>query len=346
MSSDNAVIAEGLIKNYVTYTRRGFFRKERKVIHALRGVSFRVRWGEVFGLLGPNGAGKTTTVKIITTLLLPDGGKAYVNGFDVVNDPIKVRESIGVVLNVERGFFWKLTGRENLKYFGMLRGLKGRELEEAINRVVRLVGLDRLKSVDKLYEEYSLGMKARLALARALLHDPPILILDEPTLGLDPPAAREIRELLIRLAKDEGKGVMVTTHNMFEAEIICDYVAIISSGKITAQGTIHKLKRLVADKIPISIKFSGRTSMSTDTLTELLSKVTLSPHIHVKEVKEGFEARILVENGSEEKTIASSINALISKGFTIRRAEVMEPSLEDVFISVTRGGKENAIING
>jgi ABC-2 type transport system ATP-binding protein len=163
----HAVLVEGLVKNYVTYARKGFFRKEKRIIHALKGVSFNVRWGEVFGLLGPNGAGKTTTVKIITTLLLPDGGKAIVNGYDVIREPIKVRASIGVVLNVERGFFWKLTGRENLKYFGMLRGLKGKEFEESIDRVASLVGLDELSAIDKLYEEYSLGMKARLALARA-----------------------------------------------------------------------------------------------------------------------------------------------------------------------------------
>jgi len=345
MASENAILAEGLRKDYITYVRRGFFRKRKRVIHALRGVSFRVRWGEVFGLLGPNGAGKTTTVKIITTLLLPDGGNALVNGFDVVKDPIKVRESIGVVLNVERGFFWKLTGRENLKYFGMLRGLKGKDLEEAIDKVVKLVGLDELKSIDKLYEEYSLGMKARLALARALLHDPPILILDEPTLGLDPPAAREIRELLVRLAKKEGKAVMITTHNMFEAEIICDYVAIISSGTISAQGTVHELKRLVADKIPVSIKFSGKIPANLNDVNKLLFESTLSPHIRIKEIKDGFEARILVDAGDEEKAIASSINALVSKGFTIRRAEVVEPSLEDVFIAVTKGDEKNAVLN-
>ena len=345
MSLENAVIAEGLVKNYITYSRKGFFGKQKRVIHALRGVSFRVKWGEVFGLLGPNGAGKTTTVKIITTLLLPDFGKALVNGFDVVKNSIKVRESIGVVLNVERGFFWKLTGRENLKYFGMLRGLKGKDLEKAIDRVVKIVGLDELKSIDKLYEEYSLGMKARLALARALLHDPPILILDEPTLGLDPPAARGIRELLVRLARNEGKGVMITTHNMFEAEIICDYVAIISSGKISAQGTVHKLKRFIADKIPISIKFSGNVASGLETVNKLLFEATLSPHIRIKEVKDGFEARILVESGEEEKVISSSINALVSKGFSIRRAEVVEPTLEDVFIAVTKGDKENAVIN-
>lgn len=332
-----AVTVKNLLKDYVTYARRGFFRKEKRVVHALRGISFNVRWGEVFGLLGPNGAGKTTTVKIITTLLLPDGGRAVVNGYDVVKEPIRVRASIGVVLNVERGFFWKLTGRENLKYFGMLRGLKGRELEESIDRVASLVGLDELSAIDKLYEEYSLGMKARLALARALLHDPPILILDEPTLGLDPPAAREIRSLLVRLARREGKAVMITTHNMFEAELICDYVAIISSGVIAAKGTVQELKRIVANEVPVNVKFRGKLQEPITSLETSLKRVVGDAEVRVKEVGDGFEAKVLVPVGSEERAISEAISYLTSAGFKVLRAEVVEPSLEDVFISVTGG---------
>ncbi len=333
----DAVLVEDLRKTYVTYARKGFFRRERRRVEALKGVSFRVRWGEVFGLLGPNGAGKTTTVKVITTLLLPDSGKALVNGYDVVKEPLKVRDSIGVVLNVERGFFWKLTGRENLRYFGMLRGLKGRGLEERIEEVAELVGLSRLDALDKLYEEYSLGMKARLALARALLHDPPILILDEPTLGLDPPAAREIRYLLTRLAKG-GKAVMITTHNMFEAELICDYVAIISSGRIAASGTVPELKRLVADKVPIQVKFQGKLDRPLREVRSLISAVTAEDEVAVKELEDGFEAKVLVRSGIEEEAISQVITALTRAGFTVLRAEVKEPSLEDVFIAVAGEG--------
>ncbi len=330
-----AIDAQGLVKNYLSYDRRGFLKKEKRIVKALKGVSFSVRWGEVFGLLGPNGAGKTTTVKIITTLLLPDDGKALVNGYDVVKEPIDVRRSIGVVLNVERGFFWKLTGRENLRYFGMLKGLKGRDLEERIDKVVSLVGLDKIGAVDKLYEEYSLGMKARLALARALLSDPPILVLDEPTLGLDPPAAREIRRLLIKLAKDEGKGVMITTHNMFEAEIVCDRVGIISAGKIVALGTVSELKKLVAEEIPIQVKFSGIVKERLTVLEDYLKKSVGVQKLRITEVDNGFELRILTPIGNEEKVIANAVLALTNKGLSILRAEVMEPTLEDVFIKVT-----------
>lgn len=333
---EHAVIADGLVKNYVTYDRKGFFKKVKRIVQALRGVSFNVTWGEVFGLLGPNGAGKTTTVKILTTLLLPDSGRAFVNGHDVVKEPIAVRESIGVVLNVERGFFWKLTGRENLRYFGMLRGMKGRDLEDAIERAVKAVGLDELGAIDKLYEEYSLGMKARLALARALLADPPVLILDEPTLGLDPPAAREIRSLLVRLAKRDGKAVMITTHNMFEAELICDRVAIISSGKIAAVGTVPELKRLVAEEVPIHVKFAGTPPQGINELMRALQTAVGTRKIRVKEVRDGFEARVLVPSGREERAIADVVTALTHYGMTVLRAEVVEPALEDVFIEVTK----------
>jgi ABC-2 type transport system ATP-binding protein len=230
-----------------------------------------------------------------------------------------------------------LTGRENLKYFGMLRGLKGKELEESIDRVTSLVGLDELSAIDKLYEEYSLGMKARLALARALLHDPPILILDEPTLGLDPPAAREIRSLLVRLARKEGKAVMITTHNMFEAELICDYVAIISSGVIAAKGTVPELKRIVANEVPVSVKFRGRLQEPLTTLESALRRVVGNAEVRVKEVKDGFEARVLAPVGMEEKAISDAISYLTGSGFKVLRAEVVEPSLEDVFIAVTSG---------
>ncbi len=340
--SGAAIKAEGLVKRYVTWARRGFFRKEKQIVEALKGVSFDVVWGEVFGLLGPNGAGKTTTVKIISTLLLPDDGNAWVAGYSVLDNPVEVRDRIGVVLSVERGFFWKLTGRENLRYFAMLRGLRGPELERRIDEVLETVGLKQLKGADKLYEEYSLGMKARLALARAMLHDPPILILDEPTLGLDPPSAREMRELLVRMARREGKAVMVTTHNMFEAEMICDRVAIISEGRIAAIGTVLELKKLVAGEVPVVVKFSGMLGDSLSRVEERLKHRLEISKLHVSETDGGFTARILVEAGLEERVVARTIDILTGMGFSVLRVEVAEPSLEDVFIAVTRRGGQGA----
>ncbi len=341
LSSSSAIIARGLVKRYVTYERKGFLRRVKKTVEALRGVDLETRWGEVFGLLGPNGAGKTTTVKILSTLLLPDDGWARVAGYDVVNEYIEVRRRIGVVLSVERGFFWKLTGRENLRYFAMLRGLRGAELEKRVDEVLRLVSLTELGAADKLYEEYSLGMKARLALARALVHDPPILILDEPTLGLDPPSARRIRELIVRLAREEGKAVLVTTHNMYEAELICDRVAVIAKGRIIAMGSPEELKSLIAKEVPVIVRFSSRgklveaPSLEAKLRRELgVEKFSLSVDGEGRNV-----LRVLARSGEEEETIARVVGLLSGLGYRVRSIEVAKPSLEDVFIALT-GGEE------
>jgi len=333
----DAIVAKDLVKRYISYEKQGFFKRRKIVVEALKGISFNIREGEVFGLLGPNGAGKTTTVKILSTLLLPDSGTAKVLSYDVVAQPEKVREVIGVTLSVEKGFFWKLTGRENLKYFGMLKGLKGKELESRINEVMRVVGLNKLHAENKLYEEYSLGMKARLSLARALLTDPPVLILDEPTLGLDPASARTIRELLVRLAKDKGKTVLITTHNMFEAEIICDRVAIINSGKIVAIGTIKELKRRVADKVALEFKISNH--MDINSVKEFIARKLNNMNVYVNTINKGIiKIRVLVDSGDEESYISKVLEILHDQGLRVYQVMVQEPSLEDVFIALTRGG--------
>ena len=335
----DAIVAKGLIKKYVTYLRKGFLKRERRIVNALKGISFSVKYGEVFGLLGPNGAGKTTTVKILSTLLIPDDGEAWVAGYSILSDPEKVRENIGVTLSVEKGFFWKLTGRENLKYFGMLRGLKGKELENRVNHLLATMGLEDMNASDKLYEEYSLGMKARLALSRALLTDPPVLMLDEPTLGLDPPSARAIRSFLVRLAKERGKAVLITTHNMFEAELICDRLAIIDKGEIIAVGTVNQLKKTVAKKTAVEIIISGVRDQSIIkgalmSIPEIESVgVSLTPD-------EKFRVKILC-NVEGDEVIAEAIKKLGSVGCKIYRVNVSEPTLEDVFISLT--GKKEVI---
>lgn len=319
-----AIVAEDLRKSYTTYLRRGL-RREKKVVEALRGVSFEVRYGEVFGLLGPNGAGKTTTVKILATLLLPDSGKATVAGFDVVEQPTEVRSRIGVTLTVEKGFFWKLTGRENLKYFGLLRGLSGSSLDSKVSELLKLTGLEKLGASDKLYEEYSLGMKAKLSLARALLADPPVLMLDEPTLGLDPPSAREVRELLVKLAREEGKAVLVTTHNMWEAEAICDRVAIINQGIIAAVGSVGELKKLAPRRSALKVL------LEAPRLDELREAVDWIGE------EDGWTAvKVYCEPGEEGEALAGIASLVAKLGGRVHKVEVAEPTLEDVFIELTR----------
>ncbi len=333
------VVAEDLVKRYETYLRKGMLKREKKVVEALKGVSFSINRGEVFGLLGPNGAGKTTTVKILSTLLLPDAGKATVLGYDVVKEASKVRRKIGVSLSVEKGFFWKLTGRENLTYFGMLHGLDGSDLKQRVQRMLELVGLEELGSSDKLYEEYSLGMKARLSIARALLTDPELLILDEPTLGLDPPSARLLRELLIRVAHREGKTVLITTHNMFEAEIVCDRLAIINEGKIVALDTVEGLKRLISEDITLEIITILPARISLRDVKGELRAVTGG--IVEVEPSEGSTRIRVVLSPKERETIKQRVLETLHKlGCSVRRIEVKEPTLEDVFIELTGGEAE------
>ena len=329
-----AIIAKDLVKTYVI--KRGFIRRRVEKVKALKGVSFSVKRGEVFGLLGPNGAGKTTTVKILSTLLLPDSGSAWILGYDILSESQKVREVIGVSLSVERGFFWKLTGYENLKYFGLLRGLEGNYLEKRINYVLDIVGLRRLGGDRKYFEEFSLGMKARLSIARALLHDPHVLILDEPTLGLDPYSARTIRELLVKLAKEEGKTVLITSHNMFEVEMICDRVAIINEGKIIAHGTIPDLKKLVSKEIPVIIE-AWRPGLTSHTVIDKIRE-RLGINVVATVGEEGLtRIKALVPLGEEDKFIHEAIEVLQKLGARIRLARTMEPTLEDVFIKLTGG---------
>lgn len=252
---NEVIVAEGLTKIFRTKERKGFLKRGKvKEIVAVDHISFKVYRGEVFGFLGPNGAGKTTTVKLLTTLLLPDEGKAWVNGYHIVKEAGKVRETIGVSLYSDRGFYWKLTGRENLRYYAYLHHIPLKEAEKRIEKLLRLVELD--KDADRLVEEYSTGMKSRLNIARALLNEPETLFLDEPTIGLDPASARRIREI-VRSFADDGGTVFLTTHNMEEADQLCDRIAIINKGKIVALGTPGELKEMVQSKQVLEVEAVG-----------------------------------------------------------------------------------------
>jgi ABC-2 type transport system ATP-binding protein len=206
-------------------------------VHALREATFSVLPGEVVGLVGPNGAGKTTLIKIIGTLLEPTSGRASVAGFDVVDQAMKVRERIGVVLADERGLYWRLSGRRNLELFGVLNGLTR---ADARSRAEMLLDLVDLADRDKLVFGYSSGMRTRLNLARALMTNPQVLILDEPTRSLDPLAASWVGELLRRLA-GEGHAVLMASHRLDEVETVCDRAVVLLGGEIRHVGSVNEL---------------------------------------------------------------------------------------------------------
>ena len=211
---------------------------------AVDHVSFNVPEGIVFGLLGPNGAGKTTTLRMLTTVLSPNEGTAKVLGYDIVREPLKVREAIGV-LPEDTGLYDRLTPVEMLIFHGKLRGMDRTEIEEATDRYLSI--LDLAANRDQKIGTFSKGMKQKLALIRAVFHDPALLFLDEPTVGLDVMSAREIRKLITEEAT-RGKTVILSTHNMWEAQQLCREVAIINKGKIASQGTIETLEKLTRQK--------------------------------------------------------------------------------------------------
>lgn len=332
--SREAIEVVKLSKKYLTKKRKGLLRSEELVIEALRGITFTVNYGEVVGLLGPNGAGKTTTIKILSTLLLPDSGEVRIGGFDVVKEASKVRKLIGVMLSVEKGFYGKLTGRENLIYFGSLYGLSGAELRRRVDEMMELVGLKELEAEDKLYEEYSTGMKARLSLARALLKDPPVLLLDEPTLGLDPMSARKVRDLVKSLAFREGKAVIYTTHNMFEAELVCDRILLINKGLIVASGTPEELKKRVSDIKTVILqvrKSAGNLNAFLSKLTNITIGNIVTEELDVNYIEIKFNVR------AAEELLDTIIKLLTTEGLSMSSFKVIEPTLEDVFIYFAEG---------
>ncbi|HET8680221.1 MAG TPA: ABC transporter ATP-binding protein [bacterium] len=259
-----AVVVEHLTHRFPA--RRAAHKDE---VVALADISVTVPSGEVFGLLGPNGAGKTTLLRILSTLLIPSEGGVRVLGYDPARQADALRRHIGVVLGGERSVYWRLTGRENLLYAAALHDLTPDVAAERAAALLQLVGLD--ERADDLVERYSSGMRQRLALARALVHDPPVLILDEPTAGLDPHAAQAVRALLVALHRDGSRTILLATHNLDEADRLCGTIAIIDHGRILACGAPVDLKTQNAGTSAeatleeVFLELTGRTLAAADT---------------------------------------------------------------------------------
>src|SRR5687768_4811571 len=253
-----------------------FTKKEPKAMFtAVDGVDLQIERGEIFGLLGPNGAGKSTTIRMLCTLLEPTSGTAHVNGFDIVKQANEVRRSLGTLLAGERSIYWKLTGRENLEYFAALYHIPATVARQRVEELIERMELkDR---ANELVEKYSTGMRQRVAIAKALLARPPILLLDEPTLGLDPQAARRVRELIAEL-KQEGHTILLTTHYMEEADQLSDRIGIIDTGKVIALDTPEGLKRHIDQKEIIRLELTGWHDELADKLTTIAGVENITTH--------------------------------------------------------------------
>jgi ABC-2 type transport system ATP-binding protein len=294
------------------------FRAAERVV-ALQDVTFEVRPGEIFGLLGANGAGKTTLLKILAGLILPSGGRAEVDGADVARDDRAVKQSIGFVTSDERSFYWRLTGRENLHFFAALCGLdpvSGRSRAAAL-----LDSMELTPVADQQFLGYSSGMKQRLAIARALLHDPPILCLDEPTRSLDPIAAKHLRRFVIdRLNREEAKTVLLATHNLQEAEEMCGRLLVLDRGRTLRQGSVAEITAGLPGREQYVLQVAAVTDLPRDPRWTL-------------EVERGPDGRVHLHAALDRGGAALSdlLRGLLHGGGTILSCARREPSLQEVF---------------
>jgi ABC-2 type transport system ATP-binding protein len=310
-----AIQAEGIHKTF----HSGWWKKRRK--EALRGVDLQIEEGEIFGILGPNGAGKTTFLSILSTLLLPDRGKVQILGIDGLRDGHRIREKVNMSSG-NANFLWSLTVRENLHFYGMLYGLIGKRREEKVKRLVELFNLEEHLNVP--FDQLSTGMKQRLSLAKSLLNDPVILFLDEPTVGLDPNISLRIREEIREIQKKRKMTILLTTHNMREAEFLCDRIAFLKSGEILTVGAPEELKRKVRIGDRVRIEFKGKISEEDLLRVDGVINASISDQ----------DCEIIVDEG--ERRLGPLAALFSERGVLINRVTLDQTDLEDVFVEFAK----------
>ncbi|MBI4392455.1 MAG: ABC transporter ATP-binding protein [Euryarchaeota archaeon] len=332
-----AIETTGLTKTFERKPERGikgwFDRRPKATITAVDHVDLQIREGELFGLLGPNGAGKTTLVKLLSTLLLPGSGSARICGLDIERDADAIRRKVGVVLGGERALYWRLTGRENLWYFSQLYNMQDAPARNRIKELLDVVGIaDR---ADERVENYSKGMKQRLHIARGLLTDPEVLLLDEPTIGLDPQAARTLRSLVSEVARGLGHTVVMSTHYMYEADALCDRVAIMNRGKIVACDSPAALKGRHADGGAFLV--SVRTAGGEDVRRGLEQAGSVGAVIsETNDAATGVVTfRLAIRAGAADEAPQELARAVADAKGRLVALRQEEPTLEDVFVRLT-----------
>ena len=317
--SDTVIKADGLTR---------VFGKGADAKTAVDSISFDVKRGEIFGILGPNGAGKTTTIKMLCTLLKPSSGLGEVLGIDVSDDrkTKELRKRVNMVSGGDRGLYYRLTGRQNLQYFADLYGVTGAKRDRIIEDTLSLVGM--LDNADVRVENYSRGMKQRIHIARALINEPEILYLDEPTIGLDPEISIQIRKIVKQLA-DNGTTIILTTHYMFEAEELCNRMILLKRGKIVGYGTVDELRNMVSDDTMI------RIVTSSDPLP-VMPSLSKFPNITDKRV-EKLSGRFAISiRCHKDETLIDQLDELF-RPYDIRSIGYDEPTLEDTYLYLTGG---------
>jgi ABC-2 type transport system ATP-binding protein len=326
----NTIEAQGLAKTFVKARSireillRPFQRAEP--IEALRGVDLQVAEGEILGLLGPNGAGKTTLLKILSCLVLPDAGRAVVGGHDTA-DENAVKRLIGYVHSDERSFYWRLSARENLRFFARLYDVPSRRVEARIDELLDRV--DLREAADRPFSGYSSGMKQRVSIARALLHDPPILMMDEPTRSLDPATSKGLRRFILDALRDrDGKTILLATHDLREAEVVSDRIAILVRGRVREIGTVSQVRRWGVHERTYTLEIDPDGGGALDGPFRTLTDERLS------------DVRRLTIALNEGTTLDDALRWLVGAGVAIRLCDRLEPDLEQAFSRILEAEDE------
>lgn len=312
-----AIVCEQLRREYRSGRRNG------PVTVAVDDLDLVIEPGQIFGLLGPNGAGKTTLIKVLTTLLAPTSGKAFVAGHDVDREGAKVRRDIGFVFGGDRGLYYRLSGLDNLLYFGALYGLSRNEVYSRAERLLGIVGLQAHMS--RPVEQYSRGMRQRLHIARGLLTEPKVLFLDEPTIGLDPEGAREIRALIADLQSPE-RTVLLTSHYMIDIDLLCDRLIIIGDGKVLAEGTPGDIRKRAPQAEVIEVEMEGPALTAVDAIRSLAS-------VHAVETEARGTAYRLTVTCMESASLLDQVLTLARQDSAVLASYVRQPTLEDSYVA-------------
>jgi ABC-2 type transport system ATP-binding protein len=335
MSGDYRVQVEGVRK--VFYTHHFFQRHEKtrerhmyrkRIVHAARDVNFGIRGGEIFGLLGPNGAGKTTTVKMISGLIRPNGGRVYVDGLNVEKKRLQALRKIGVVLEGTRTTIWPLTPLENLAYFGTLKDVRGKVLRKRSLELLDFIGLTDQMNVQ--VRKLSRGQKQKLAICIALIAEPPVLLLDEPTTGLDVQSSRSIKDKIIELTRERGMSVLVTTHDMHVAQELCHRIGIINEGHLVACKPTDELIEVFSDftfvfhldRMPLTAPFERLPGVD-------------SVEASLEDDEPALVLTVSADAAERSEAIYRTVEELRASGYQVRSITQRKQNLENVFLRLT-----------
>ncbi|MFX0091474.1 MAG: ABC transporter ATP-binding protein [Candidatus Hodarchaeota archaeon] len=337
MKNNEATITlDHVYRDYIVSKKTKFLQKERIIVNALVDVCFDIKEGEILGLVGPNGAGKTTLIKILATLLYPTKGKVSVAGFDVIQQANEVRKKVNMVAGAERMLHYRLTGRENLLYYAELYNVPRSEVKSRVEELLEVVGMS--EKADIPVERYSKGMRQRVQIARAFINNPRILLLDEPTIGLDVEVARDIRSLIMKRVEEQGLTVLLTSHYLFEVDVMVDRLAIIDEGKIIALDTPANLKskmnltqsmNFIIDPIEETkiMEIQNISGVLSVKITETLNPVTGT---------NGLQKLSITAN---QETISPHLIRKLNDITTIRHLSLSQSTLEDAFLKVIEKSK-------